>query len=181
MSLVLLIILYMLGNIYTDFRELKTKNKWHMIFLVLGIFSAFILNVDVIKLLGIMTISLGIGLLRENISSIRISAGDTKMITVLTLYYFLFNPHGNILIAAVSIHLSIFIFSLLFTGWISMILLIKSLIQTKGLTGYHSFSFKKMNISFLIDGMKVVKATFCLPASLSILVGPMIYMYLHHI
>lgn len=169
----------MMGNIYTDFKELKTKNIWHLLFLMIGIILSLILKVNLLEILGVIIIALAIGLIRENTRSIRIAAGDTKMISIMSLYCLIVFPHSNILGMPLFLHLVIFTFSLILTGFISLALLLKSFLRFKHVTGYHSFTLQKMNVSFVTEGVKVIKGSFCIPASLSVLGGTLMYIYIY--
>lgn len=91
----------------------------------------------------VVCVSLVVGILRENMKLIRFSPGDTKMIIVASLFYFLISPEEGVLYTALMVHIAIFMCSSILTGFITLLLLFKSFIRFKTITGYHSIKFKK--------------------------------------
>lgn len=161
----------MLFNIYTDFLYLRTKNYWHLIFLFFTILLAVSYQVSVIRLLEVGCITLFIGLIRENINFVRISAGDTKMIINASMLCFLLNQEGNVFYTAFFVHIFTFICSALLTGCIIIYLFLKSFIKFRTITGYHTIRIKKLNISLVTDGWQITSMYYCLPAAISVLGG----------
>ena len=117
-------IIYAIVNLYTDIKYRSTKNYWHLIFLILGIF--FALNVRTLQevLLSMFyTLLLGLTLEKMKVSS----PGDTKMLTITTIWLASFIP-----ISANQLSIFLILFYILQLSLLGMIQLIRKYGVIKG-------------------------------------------------
>ncbi|NUH84751.1 hypothetical protein HUN92_13580 [Bacillus firmus] len=93
----LVILVYMLVNVWTDTRYLKTKNEWHLLiggfFFVVGAINDLIL-----LLLIAIVITVFLGVMLSKVPHTTLGAGDTKMLMVVAMYFQNLNPSINPLI-----------------------------------------------------------------------------------
>ena len=105
-----LVITYMTINLYTDFRKLETYNTLHFIFLVIGIgISTY--NGILLHSLALALVTLAISLVREHVPIFKLSAGDSKMLTVLAFYLMNALPNAETWILAILFHLILLLVS----------------------------------------------------------------------
>ncbi|MEQ2529130.1 hypothetical protein EKG37_17500 [Robertmurraya yapensis] len=90
-SIIYLLFIYLVVNIWTDIRTLKTKNVWHLVFglliLIVGIFN----DMATFMLVALIIILL-VGILLMNIPNVQLGAGDIKMLMVLSMYLQFMKP-----------------------------------------------------------------------------------------
>ncbi|MEB8956334.1 hypothetical protein P4H11_25110, partial [Bacillus cereus] len=80
-----LLLSYMFLNVFTDLKYRKTKNMWHLLFLILGIGITYLAGTRTGKEIAIVLVmALVCGLLLETFKFS--SPGDTKMLVVVGLY-----------------------------------------------------------------------------------------------
>ncbi|MDH5163382.1 hypothetical protein [Heyndrickxia oleronia] len=119
-SLIVLLIavtLYYGVNIYTDIRYRKTKNIWHLLFLLSGGVFYFTQGFPIINFIGALVLALLFGLLLE---AFKITyAGDTKMCIVSAVW--LSSLQGTIYITV----LGLYVFYLLIILLISYFVIIR--------------------------------------------------------
>lgn len=171
MYIVSLFLIYMEVNVYTDFKYLRTKNVWHLLFLIIAIVLGFLEEVSVLNVIGIMLITLIIGLMREKFPLVRMSPGDTKMLVVASMYCLVINPTNNVFTYSLLLHTSTFIVSASLMGMITMMLLLKSWLLCRDVHGEHSMKLGKLKVRIVMKQWRVVETDFRLPAAISILLG----------
>ncbi|TKH20716.1 hypothetical protein FC692_28255, partial [Bacillus cereus] len=80
-----LLLSYMFLNVFTDLKYRKTKNMWHLLFLILGIGITYLAGIRTGKeIVIVLVMALACGLLLETFKFS--SPGDTKMLVVVALY-----------------------------------------------------------------------------------------------
>ncbi len=80
-----LLLSYMILNVFTDLKYRKTKNVWHLLFLIFGIGITYFAGIRTGKEIAIVLgMALACGLLLETFKFS--SPGDTKMLVVVALY-----------------------------------------------------------------------------------------------
>ncbi|HHT7067612.1 hypothetical protein [Bacillus thuringiensis] len=76
---------YMTLNVFTDLKYRKTKNIWHLLFLIVGIGITYFAGIRAGKeIVIVLVMALACGLLLETFKFS--SPGDTKMLVVVALY-----------------------------------------------------------------------------------------------
>jgi Flp pilus assembly protein protease CpaA len=143
----LLLTVYMSFNLYTDLKYLITKNLWHLMFLAIGLCYALISNESFIAKIIVIFISLILGIALEKVS--KISAGDTKMLCVSSIYLtFLLDIH-DFFVPFYLIFLYLIVSSLVVILLI-VIKLFKNLINQKQLRGRYEIRAGHFNLKFTI-------------------------------
>ncbi|MBH0348033.1 hypothetical protein [Bacillus pacificus] len=80
-----LLLSYMFLNVFTDLKYRKTKNMWHLLFLIFGIGTTYFTGIRTGKeIVIVLAMALACGLLLETFKFS--SPGDTKMLVVVALY-----------------------------------------------------------------------------------------------
>ncbi|KAA0759064.1 hypothetical protein DT250_28160 [Bacillus sp. AR2-1] len=80
-----LLLSYMFLNVFTDLKYRKTKNVWHLLFLIFGIGITYFTGIRTGKeIVIVLAMALACGLLLETFKFS--SPGDTKMLVVVALY-----------------------------------------------------------------------------------------------
>ena len=80
-----LLLSYMSLNVFTDLKYRKTKNMWHLLFLIFGIGITYFTGIRTGKeIVIVLAMALACGLLLETFKFS--SPGDTKMLVVVALY-----------------------------------------------------------------------------------------------
>ncbi|MGZ9772174.1 hypothetical protein ACXY7N_16190 [Bacillus toyonensis] len=80
-----LLLSYMSLNVFTDLKYRKTKNMWHLLFLIFGIGITYFTGIRTGKeIVIVLATALACGLLLETFKFS--SPGDTKMLVVVALY-----------------------------------------------------------------------------------------------
>ncbi|MDP4087560.1 MAG: hypothetical protein Q8934_23640 [Bacillota bacterium] len=109
---ILSLLLYHSVNIFTDTKYRITKNKWHLLFLIIGSAYFFYNHKDWLSYIFLLLISLAFGLLLE---TLRVSsAGDTKMCIVSIIWVgsiSFYSPYITTLVLFVGYILFIFLLS----------------------------------------------------------------------
>lgn len=76
---------YMALNVFTDLKYRKTKNIWHLLFLIVGIGITYFAGIRTGKeIVIVLAMALACGLLLETFKFS--SPGDTKMLVVVAIY-----------------------------------------------------------------------------------------------
>ncbi len=104
------VLIYMLVNVWTDTRYLKTKNEWH---LLIGGFFFVVGTINDLSFLLLITIviTLFFGVMLSKVPHTTLGAGDTKMLMVVATYFQNVNPSINPLILVLIIICVYIIFS----------------------------------------------------------------------
>ncbi|MGH0593628.1 hypothetical protein ACQVPY_15225 [Bacillus pretiosus] len=157
---------YMTLNVFTDLKYRKTKNIWHLLFLIVGIGIAYFAEIRTGKeILIVLAMALACGLLLETFKFS--SPGDTKMLVVVAVYVSNVVEESAILTA-----ITLTAFHLLFF-WIASVY---RLIKILGFVG----AFKdQLEHAASIFGAKLPKKEIQLiqsfPGACSILLGAIVY------
>ena len=77
-SYLVIVLIYMGINTFTDFRTLTTNNKLHLLTWIIGLTISYQEGIFLLSLLASI-ITLLISLIRENTKVLRISPGDSKI------------------------------------------------------------------------------------------------------
>ncbi|WP_237982732.1 hypothetical protein [Bacillus thuringiensis] len=157
---------YMILNVFTDLKYRKTKNMWHLLFLILGIGITYFNGVRTGKEIAIVLVmALVCGLLLETFKFS--SPGDTKMLMVVALYVSNVVEESAMLTA-----ITLTAFHLLFFWIASVYRLIKIL-------GFIGAIKDQLEHAASIFGVKLPKKEIQLiqsfPGACSILLGALIY------
>lgn len=90
------LLFYMIFNVVSDVKHLKTYNLWHLMFFI-GLFLYGVYEDVYIQLLITVIISLTFGILIGNIQKASFGAGDKKMIVVCSMFLVLMYVEKSIL------------------------------------------------------------------------------------
>jgi hypothetical protein len=161
---------YMILNVFTDLKYRKTKNIWHLIFLIVGIGITYFSGIRTEKEIVIVLVAaLACGLLLETFKFS--SPGDTKMLVVVSLYVSNVVEESAMLTA-----ITLTAFHLLFFWVASVYRLIKIL-------GFIGAIKDQLEHAASIFGAKLPKKEIQLiqsfPGACSILLGAMVYIALN--
>lgn len=157
---------YMILNVFTDSKYRKTKNIWHLLFLIVGIGITYFAGIRTGKeILIVLAMALACGLLLETFKFS--SPGDTKMLVVVAIYVSNLVEESAILTA-----ITLTAFHLLFF-WIASVY---RLIKILGFVGAIKDQFEHAASIF---GAKLPKKEIQLiqsfPGACSILLGAIVY------
>ncbi|MGR5913111.1 hypothetical protein ACT7DG_30015 [Bacillus cereus] len=157
---------YMILNVFTDLKYRKTKNIWHLLFLIVGIGITYFGGIRTGKeILIVLAMALACGLLLETFKFS--SPGDTKMLVVVAIYVSNLVEESAILTA-----ITLTAFHLLFF-WIASVY---RLIKILGFVGAIKDQFEHAASIF---GAKLPKKEIQLiqsfPGACSILLGAIVY------
>jgi len=157
---------YMILNVFTDLKYRKTKNIWHLLFLIVGIGITYFAGIRTGKeILIVLAMALACGLLLETFKFS--SPGDTKMLVVVAIYVSNLVEESAILTA-----ITLTAFHLLFF-WIASVY---RLIKILGFVGAIKDQFEHAASIF---GAKLPKKEIQLiqsfPGACSILLGAIVY------
>ncbi|MES5957269.1 hypothetical protein QCI42_28625 [Bacillus fungorum] len=157
---------YMILNVFTDFKYRKTKNIWHLLFLIMGIAITYFAGIRTGKeIVIVLVMALACGLLLETFKFS--SPGDTKMLVVVALYVSNVVEESAILTA-----ITLTAFHLLFFWIASVYRLIKIL-------GFVGAIKDQLEHAASIFGVKLPKKEIQLiqsfPGACSILLGAIVY------
>ena len=157
---------YMILNVFTDLKYRKTKNIWHLLFLIVGIGITYFAGIRTGKeILIVLAMALACGLLLETFKFS--SPGDTKMLVVVAIYVSNLVEESAILTA-----ITLTAFHLLFF-WIASVY---RLIKILGFVGAIKDQFEHAASIF---GAKLPKKDIQLiqsfPGACSILLGAIVY------
>ncbi|MEC5236225.1 hypothetical protein [Bacillus mycoides] len=157
---------YMILNVFTDLKYRKTKNMWHLLFLIVGIAITYFDGVRTGKeIVIVLVMALACGLLLETFKFS--SPGDTKMLVVVALYVSNVVEESSMLTA-----ITLTAFHLLFFWIASVYRLIKIL-------GFVGAIKDQLEHAASIFGAKLPKKEIQLiqsfPGACSILLGAIVY------
>ena len=157
---------YMTLNIFTDLKYRKTKNIWHLLFLIVGIGITYFAGIRTGKeIMIVLAMALACGLLLETFKFS--SPGDTKMLVVVAIYVSNLVEESAILTA-----ITLTAFHLLFFWVASVYRLIKIL-------GFVGAIKDQLEHAASIFGAKLPKKEIQLiqsfPGACSILLGAIVY------
>ncbi|MGN4636981.1 hypothetical protein [Bacillus cereus group sp. MYBK34-1] len=164
-----LLLIYMILNVFTDLKYRKTKNMWHLLFLIMGMGITYSAGIRTGKEITIvLVVALVCGLLLEAFKFS--SPGDTKMLVVVALYI------SNIVEeSAIRTAITLTAFHLLFFWIASVYRLIKIL-------GFVGAIKDQLEHAASIFGVKLPKKEIKLiqsfPGACSILLGAIVYIAL---
>ena len=157
---------YMTLNVFTDLKYRKTKNIWHLLFLIVGIGITYFAGIRTGKeIVIVLAMALACGLLLETFKFS--SPGDTKMLVVVAIYVSNLVEESAILTA-----ITLTAFHLLFFWIASVYRLIKIL-------GFVGAIKDQLEHAVSIFGAKLPKKEIQLiqsfPGACSILLGAIVY------
>ncbi|WP_141216774.1 hypothetical protein [Rhodococcus sp. 15-2388-1-1a] len=139
--LFLLIAVYMIGNLITDIKTLKTKNFWHLLFLLVYFIIGGIVFKNVLLLFVSMLLGFLMGCIMSKLPHSTLGAGDIKMLIVVTVFEQLIKINSNPLLV-VSIVFSIYIV----VSFVHMSIYKTVWILTKGKVKFHSYSISNREV-----------------------------------
>ncbi|MEK7019472.1 hypothetical protein [Bacillus sp. FSL R9-9410] len=161
---------YMILNVFTDLKYRKTKNMWHLLFLIMGIGITYFTGIRTGKeIMIVLVMALVCGLLLETFKFS--SPGDTKMLVVVALYVSNLVEESAMLTA-----ITLTAFHLLFF-WIA------SVYRLINILGFKGAIKDQLEHAASIFGAKLPKKEIQLiqsfPGACSILLGAMVYIALN--
>jgi Flp pilus assembly protein protease CpaA len=132
-------------NLYTDLKKLITKNLWHLVFLAIGLGYSLISDESLLEKILVVAISLTLGVILEKMS--KISAGDTKMLCVSSIYLtFLLDIHDFF----IPFYLT-FLYLIVSSSVVILLIVYKlfeNLVSKRQLRGTHELRAGNFNLKF---------------------------------
>lgn len=156
---------YMALNVFTDLKYRKTKNIWHLLFLIVGIGITYFAGIRTGKeIVIVLAMALACGLLLETFKFS--SPGDTKMLVVVAIYVSNLVEESAILTA-----ITLTAFHLLFF-WIASVY---RLIKILGFVGAFKDQLEHAASIFGKLPKKDIQLIQSFPGACSILLGAIVY------
>lgn len=166
MYILVLFIIYLSFNVFTDIRQRITKNYWHLCFLILGSLSSYFFGTrNMEEVFVVMISALICGLVCELFKFS--SPGDTKMLIVSSMYLIHF-VQGQ----AITVAITFTVFHILFFTIASIYRLIKIL-------GFKGAFKDQLQHAINISGIKVptknIELIKSFPGACSIMLSAIVY------
>lgn len=140
--ILLLVAVYMIGNVITDIKTLKTKNLWHLLFLLIYFIIGGLIFKKVLLLFLSTFLAFLMGCIIAKLPHATLGAGDIKMLMVVTVFEQLLKINSNPLLVVLIVFSVYIVVSFVHISIYKIIWLL-----TKGKVKFHSYSISNRKIT----------------------------------